>query len=566
MSMTASVWKQLYPGEKRLRPLWWMMVFSPLATGLFYEWMSGLAVIFLIAYLFFLSKSGGLKLPMSLSLLAASALPLCYGLTAFWAVDRGEALLGFVKFLPLPLFALAAAQFSPEQRQDLLRQVPFCGALVTIVTFFLSMIPSIGGYFTVAGRLCGTFQYPNTFALFLLTGVIAAVAGKKASVARLLCTAVLIFGIFQSGSRTAFILLAITLAALIFLVPDKRVKIILAGFFGTGVLLSLGYVWLTGNFVTVGRYLTGFWESSTFLGRILYFKDSLPVIVSHPFGLGYNGYHYLQGSFQTGVYSLAFIHNDFLQILLDVGWLPCLLLLSALAYSLFSKSTGAAQKLMLLGICAHSLFDFNLQFIYIFFLLILTMKLDCEKGGMLCLPRSASAMAALLLCGTALYFTTASLLFFFHNYSGAVSLYPAYTSAWQALLPQASTAEEMDDIADRILAVNKSVSLAWSAKARAAFSAGDFTTVIAAKEKAISLSRYELTEYLDYFYMLQEAEKLYTGAGDEGSARICREKLRSIPAMLDSVKKGSDPLAWEIDEKPSLELPREYRDILEKLP
>ena len=58
--------------------------------------------------------------------------------------------------------------------------------------------------------------------------------------------------------------------------------------------------------------------ASTFLGRILYVQDALPLILKHPFGLGYYGYYFIQQSVQTGVYTVVNAHNELIQILLDV--------------------------------------------------------------------------------------------------------------------------------------------------------------------------------------------------------------------------------------------------------
>lgn len=123
----------------------------------------------------------------------------------------------------------------------------------------------------------------------------------------------------------------------------------------------------------------------------------------------------------------------------------------------------------------------------------------------------------------------------------------------------------MDEIADRILRVNREVSLVWSAKARAAYSNGDFAKVIEYKEKAISLSKYDLQEYLDYFDMLAVGFNLYNEAGDLASAEVCQSKLKEIPDMLQQVLDGTDKLAWMIDEKPNLELPNNYLEVLKQL-
>lgn len=123
---------------------------------------------------------------------------------------------------------------------------------------------------------------------------------------------------------------------------------------------------ITGNQDTIGRFLTISLESSTLMGRLLYYRDVLPVILKHPFGLGYMGYYYAQGGFQTGVYATKFVHNELLQFAVDVGWIPTLLFAFALLRRLLARKTPAMQRMLLFAICAHSMLDFDLQFLSIF--------------------------------------------------------------------------------------------------------------------------------------------------------------------------------------------------------
>ena len=128
----------------------------------------------------------------------------------------------------------------------------------------------------------------------------------------------------------------------------------------------------------MGRFLTISTQSSSLNGRLLYYFDALPVVLKNPFGLGYYGYYFSQGSFQTGVYSVVSIHNDILQFLLDIGWVPTILFVVAIVISVFSKRISYTQRLLLIVLIGHSLFDFDLQFVSMMFIIILCM--DFEIG------------------------------------------------------------------------------------------------------------------------------------------------------------------------------------------
>ncbi len=557
--------KAHFSESRELTLLWWFLFLCPFAVGLFFEWLAALGTLFLLGYLICLHrKNSKINLPLSLPILLSLLIVLFYGISVFWAVDKGMAPFGFVKFLPLPLFALAAAQLTDEQRKSLLDTVPLSGVGMTVLSAVLRYVPVIGGYFTVSGRLAGFLQYPNTFALVLLLGM--AVAGRKQfSLFWLACEGVLLLGIFQSGSQSVLVLSIFVLLALCFLAPGKREKFVWIGLLGTVTLVVGGYLLLTGRVGNVIQAFSASLQSSTLLGRLLYWKDALPVILTHPLGLGYGGYRSLQGSFQTGVYYLQYVHNGFLQIFLDIGWLPGLALPAVLLVSLFSRKTNSTQKFLLVILAAHAAFDFDLQYLSVWFVLLLLLDDHPIRRKTFALRGPGPAVMGAILTCFSLYFGIASGLAATHCNTAAVSLYPAYTSAWEKLLIQAKTPEEMDGTADRILGINQSVSLAWSAKARVAFSNGDFQAMMECKEKAIALSKYEIKEYLDYFDMLYTGMELYTQAGDTASAEICREKLLEIPGMLEKVLEESDPLAWKIDEKPELELPEKYLELLQQI-
>ena len=537
-----------------------MQVFFPVclwAVGLFHETASCAAALFLLGWLFFAwRKNGALQAPKTATALAAALIPLCFLLSELWAVDRGMTVMGAVKFLPLPLFCLALAQLDGDGRRRLAELIPPTGAVMTVASLLLGQIPALEIYLFVNGRLAGPLQYPNTFALLLLLGVIVLARRERQTVMSMLCALALLAGIFLTGSRTTMALLVLTAVVLCAVGKGKRrwtlpcaVAALLAG---TGI-----YAAATGRMSGVGRYLTASLGSSTLLGRLLYFRDALPVIVRHPLGLGYLGYYSLQGSFQTGVYAVQNIHNELLQLLLDVGWLPTAAMLFALVRSMLPGRNCALGRLLTGAICLHCMMEFDMQFVAMGFVLLLAMDMTAQqtvtvraKG-----PALAAGIAAACAC---LYFGAASGLYYFHAPDKAAALYPGYTNAWVQMLPQAQTPEQMDEIADRVLACNDSVSLAHSAKARAAYAQGDFAVVIREKERAIGLARYQLSEYLDYMDMLAVGEQLYSQSGDEQSAAYCRQRIAAIPDMLAAVEADTSPLAWRIDEKPELTLPAEY--------
>lgn len=137
-------------------------------------------------------------------LTALLALLAGYLLTPFWAVDSGMALLGFQIFACRSLLAAAHAAWA-ECRERLFLTIPVSGITMTLLSYPTRWIPALTPYFYASGRLGGFFQYSNSFALFLLLGIIPLAFQKKR---RFLCLAgilVLLFGILATGSRTGFL-------------------------------------------------------------------------------------------------------------------------------------------------------------------------------------------------------------------------------------------------------------------------------------------------------------------------------------------------------------------------
>lgn len=540
------------------------MFFAPFFCGGFFEWTSCLFSLFLVGYLFYIwKKNGTIIFRKNLTVLAVAVVILFYGISALWGIDHGMSLVGFFKFLPLILFSLIIMQFEPEERTDLWDVIPVSGAAMTILSILLGQIPLLQELFFVNHRLAGFFMYTNAFAAFLLAGVIVLAGKKRMGIWQCLCLLTLLAGIVLSGSRTAFGLLAVVIFVFIIMLKGKMRLVVCLSMAGI-VLASILYTSLTGNVQTFGRYLTTSIHDSTFVGRILYFKDALPIIAKHPFGLGYKGYFYTQGSFQTGVYSILNVHNELLQMLLDVGWIPAILFAISIVRSFFKKGKNMTERLVLVVMAAHAMFDFDLQFVCNGFVLLLAMDFDSGSGLKL-RKRKAFYVSGIMLAGLCIWIGTASGLFYAGKNRAAVKLYPGYTDAWVDMLSELKDAEKMETIADEILSRNQSVSLAYSAKARIAYANGDFENMIQYKLKAISFSRYERSEYLDYFDMLYVGVQIYSSMGDNASAAVCIERLREIPVMMEEVLEGTDQYAWEIKDKPELTLPEEYRDALEKL-
>ena len=577
----------------------WMILICVTVTGLlgggYYVSVSALTGIFLFGILFYrMYFQKKIKAAWDLNMAAIAVLVFAYLIISLWAVDSGMALLGFVKFLPLLLFyVLVSGQ--PEEREKMISLLPMLGALMTLFSFLMMQFPVYEEWVSVAGRLAGFFQYPNTYALFMLVCLIIVLwrmERKSLDWLDVVYALAGVFGIAMSGSRTVFVL---TAAALVWILIDRlrrrktsfhmkasetasagNAKKIGAGKYRTvlvtaaGVLAvlaaTLAVLALTGNLGVLERFTQITLSSSTFLGRLLYAKDAIPLILSHPFGLGYYGYYFIQQSVQTGVYSVVNVHNELLQMFLDVGVIPAVLMCAAVLRSVFTKRTGGRNRLVLVMILLHSLFDYDLQFLAMGFVLILFLDMrNVKEYKVPVLTGTVIGLAGAGSLGLAALGGVSDLQYTSGNPELALRIYSGNTLAEIQLLTEADTAEKMRERADSLIAGNDCISVAYSARARAKFSEGDVRGFIEDKLEAIRLAPYQYDEYIDYLEILAYCEGQYLENGNTEDARICAERAAEIPEMMDQLREKTSSLAWRIADRPQVTLSYENLQLIQEM-
>ena len=538
-------------------------VILPFAAGGFHSYVAAITSLFLAANLIYMvRKTGKLMFVYNLNSAALICVAVGYCLTPMWAADRGMAVFGIVRMVPVLLYSLTLMQLSLEQKENCLRIIPLTGALMTVFSSLLLLLPNTDAYLTVQGRLSGFLQYPNSFAAFLLAGIILQYTKKKHEKWDLLLNGILILGVILSGSKTGFVLLIVSFFGILWFRRSKKVMLMLLIPIGLGLLLALAVSQLN-----VLRHADRFTDihisSGSFLVRLLYYKDVIPQILKNPFGYGYMGYRALEGSFQTSRYYVTYIHNGLLQLLFEIGWFPALLLAAAFLRALFSKKTPPSYRLVLTIILAHCMLDFDLQ--YLVFWIILLSCLDFESGKRYCVRKGvgiATCVISTLICA---WLGMGDLLCHLGKTEACLKMTPFHTDALSAAMQKAEDMQELDILADKILNLNPTSSLAYSAKANAALSKGEVLEMITYKERAILCARYTTEEYLDYFDKLYAVMEMYLRSGDTESALYCKKKLFGIADAMRRVSEMTDPLAFTTGDDASLVLPNNYLEILTQL-
>ncbi len=213
----------------------------------------------------------------------------------------------------------------------------------------------------------------------LVLALIGGLTGRSRALA-LSAAAVLASTIFLSGSRggmAAFAVQMILLAAFLFKKRKNRTTTVaFTGFLALSLILLL---WLGGGDLAkrLASVNTGTHADLSTATRLTIDRDALKIFAQRPltgwglgvFGVIYPGYSSLSTNLKVGM-----AHNDYLQLLVEMGafgfvivlWFLVALFRSALrTINHTSSATNAAASLAALlgisGILVHSLVDFNLQ-------------------------------------------------------------------------------------------------------------------------------------------------------------------------------------------------------------
>lgn len=539
--------------------VWYFLIICPFLAGGFYTYMSMLSVVVLVLALIKQCRiKKKLKIVLNLNFVTVLSIVISYCVTPLWAADKGMAIFGILRFCPLFLMALLLMQYENSQKDDWYILLPLSGAVLTLVSCMAWIIPAAQNFVLVNGRLSGFLQYPNTFAAFLLTGLSVLGTKRPRSIADIFLVGLLIAGVFFSGSRIS-VLLLLFLPLIVAIFCKKKIPGVLLLLIASLCFFVFALLYNGSQITFLGR------DIGSLFVRFLYYKDAIPVIFKHPFGLGYMGYRALETTFQTSRYTVSFVHSGLLQMFLDIGWIPSILFVSAVIKTLSSPNVSPTSKSVLSIMSAHALFDFDLQF-FLFWAICL-ICLDFENGTVyqIELSRPVAIVFTSVVLAISIWLGCADWLYQIGSYHAALKLTPFHTDALVSAMKTTNDPLYLDFLADKILSMNPTHALAYSAKANAAYARGQVAEMIRYKEKAIQLTPYTTEEYCDYIEKLYSILELYVRNGDDKSAGYCLEKILSVPSIMREVAARTDPLAYKTGNNSELILPDEYQLLISAL-
>jgi O-antigen ligase len=169
------------------------------------------------------------------------------------------------------------------------------------------------------------------------------------------------------------------------------------------VIMGIGFVllFLYGGVIGFEQIIERFMALEGGAGsRVNRWKDTLSIIMNHPFGVGLGNYEHVMPVFDTrGSYGIKSVHahNDYLQLLAETGWPGFIALVGGFYFFLgkcfwrirkygpqmnplrFYTSIGAVSGLI--SMAFHSFFDFNLQIPanMLYFVLLIAIVMSNER-------------------------------------------------------------------------------------------------------------------------------------------------------------------------------------------
>ncbi len=484
-------------------------------------------------------------------------------LSVFAGIDLGESIFGILRLITIIIMGLSVQQLEEGERVYLLRTVPIA-CLISLAGCFFHRFSFFEDWVSVSGRINGPFGYANTMALFLIFGIVIEehYGGRERRALQI----ILAFGLLATGSRTAFVIFC---GYLIwnFIRNRGKSRYFLLAFIGMAGVTGLAG--LAGDSTaSMGRFLKIGVNASTLQGRLLYWEDAVRMLMKRPVGLGYMGYFYFQQAYQTGVYSVRFVHNEWLQWLLDYGILAGVGMTICLFCRCRKNFMSHLDKEMLAIVAIYSFFDFHLQFFAIIIIVLLLLpkgrtelcfrenekKRRKYEYGLWALVAFAASWCISMIVAD--YYAE------YGDYVQAVKWNPLSAQYKQEYLLQSEDLKSAEAYADRLLEGNKYLYVAYLIKSNAAAVDGRLDDFIVNRRKVLNLRQYKIEEYEDYLEILFSWYKKAHEEQDWREMSVCRMEMQEIPYMITEVRRKTGLRAYRLKEKPNLLLDQKYTDLI----
>lgn len=521
----------------------------------------GLGVLAIAANLFLVWKQRHLRLYIGRLWIPVAFLFFGSMLALVTTTSRGMAFLGLIQMMVPVVLTVLWMQLEKKQQDAVLWMIPYSGAVLTVLCGIGFFIPPLREVFFLVNRMRGLFPYANVCGLYMMIGLLFLFylyEDKKVDW-RFGCLFIALFaGVLLSGCRSVFVLTVMSLVYGMGRYRAMRPMILVGG----GVLLAagIGYVLMTGDTAGVGRFVTTSLHSATLAERIICWRDGWQVFLDHPLGLGYKGFTMMENAVQTGPYAVQYVHNDWLQIALDCGFLGFFGFAGLYGWALWKQQ--GIKRWMLIVLAIHFFVDFSLQYTLIatiLFVLFPWEQLPERKWE----SRGVMTGVAVVLCGCFLWLGIADGLRKFGDYKASLQIYPWN---WQVRMFDLVEDTTMETIPERVEALLKENP--WNPTAYNAWSIyyaqqENYTFAIDKAKVAVKYHRYDMTSYDNLILFYGRGIEACLHQGNQKLAEKWQEELAETYGQWQVLQQEQDALSNRIAKDDAYELNDLSLEILE---
>lgn len=294
------------------------------------------------------------------------------------AVDSFYNILGMLRLVVIFLWAILTLKLSAIIKIRLLKLLPHIASLIVFCSLILKSVKQIGEILWHNSRLCGPFLDSGAAALFfgiaLMIQVKYAFDSRPGIVIKAIEFLLTISGIILSGSKIVITVVVLWLVLSFFRTSKLRKPLAIYGGFST-ILIFCYYV-IAKNLSNIAGEFTLVEPISN---HYVYYEDALALIADHPLGIGYMGYKYMIGLYQSSGYYNTFVHNDFIQTGIDYGVFAMLLLIALAILQILKGKQIRFYKEILSLIVVTSCIEQTMQCLGLAFIAVLMLDLGGDN-------------------------------------------------------------------------------------------------------------------------------------------------------------------------------------------
>lgn len=531
-------------------PLLWLMLLSVPFSGVYHLHLMFLLGIFLVISFFFqVQSSPQISLPPKNIAVLLGLILLGHLLVLPLSVNTGMAISGFFRVLVWLVYYLYILTYTRAERKFVLTIVAYEAVFFALATSLAFCVDLLQSRENVNGRIDGLFEYANTWALYLLCSFVWILYEEKKSEKRKVFSLVsLTLGIFLTGSRGILLLLCGCLGFYLYQQrKNHQVKKTVIMAISLGVCLFFVANMLMDGLLTF-RLTELSLNSSSINGRLLYYTDALTILGDNPLGIGRGGYLYLQSIYQTGIYTVLYVHNDYLQMALDGG------IVAGMAFFLLplalwrGKTLELGSKICILLLWIHLMVDFDGQYMFILWFLVLLGAEPSLKTWNVKKIHTFLSTGFLILSFS--FFVLVYQKEFHGDYQSAYEMYPWDLSIAEKHL---MTTLEKEEIAQKIVELTPLSMVAWDYYAK--YSEGE--PQLLGKFSYLQLNRYDENAYEELLLLLTENQ--------EKHPEITKSIAEDVLLILEETQEKTSPFAYRIYDKVDFSWAEEMKQQFETL-